>query len=231
VPGLAAETVLGLDNAPLTLPVAGVGSRVLAALMDSLLQLVLQIVWLVTVMMPGWRGSTTLGFVVWGIGAFLIDWAYYAGLEIAMHGRTLGKRIVGLRTVARHGGEASAGALMTRNLLRPADLLVGVPMMAIDPLSRRLGDRLAGTIVVYDRAPKDEPLLRRIPNGWQGDDVALVESLLRRVSELEPARADAMARRILDRLEREDPAFLERAGGRGDGPLMVLRRAFDVSEA
>jgi len=36
--GLAAETVLGLDNVPLDLPVAGVGPRVLAAFLDYLLQ-------------------------------------------------------------------------------------------------------------------------------------------------------------------------------------------------
>jgi uncharacterized RDD family membrane protein YckC len=198
--------------------------------MDGLFQFILQIVWMVAIVMPIWRGSTGAGFVIWGCGAFLIDWAYFAGFEVATHGRTPGKRIVGLRTVARHGGEASARALMIRDLVRPADVLVGVPLMAFDPLSRRLGDRLAGTIVVYDRPAKDEPALRRIPSGWHADEVALVESLLRRVSELEPVRADAMARKILERLEREDPAFLEGAGGRGDGPLMVLRRAFDVSE-
>jgi uncharacterized RDD family membrane protein YckC len=199
LPGLAAETVLGLDNAPLMLPVAGVGSRVLAALMDSIFQFLLQLVWLIVAMVPGWLATGAARFVIWGVGAFLIDWSYFAGLEVAMHGRTPGKRIVGLRTVSRNGGAASAGALMTRNLVRPADVLVGVPLMAIDPLARRLGDRLAGTIVVYDRAPKDEPLLRRIPNGWQAEDVALVESLLRRVPELEGPRADAMARRSYSR--------------------------------
>lgn len=40
---IAAETVLGLDNAPITFPIAGVGSRVLAAILDGLLQLSLQI--------------------------------------------------------------------------------------------------------------------------------------------------------------------------------------------
>ena len=44
--GIAAETVLGLDNVPLDLPLAGVGSRVLAAFLDYLLQFVVQIVWL-----------------------------------------------------------------------------------------------------------------------------------------------------------------------------------------
>lgn len=224
--------MLGLDNAALSLPAAGVGSRMLAASLDYLFQFVVQIVWLVVCFSwgsgPGSAGAWR--FVLYAAGAFAIDWVYFAGCEIAMHGRTLGKRIVGLRVVAASGGAASTGALLTRNLLRPVDILVGVPLMILDPLSRRLGDRLAGTIVVHDHAAKDEPLLRRIPKGWQADDVALVESLLRRAGDLESARAEAMASRVLARLEREEPAFLEGARGR-DGSLQTLRRAFGIGGA
>ena len=230
MPGIAAETVLGLDNAVLTLPVAGVGSRVLAAFLYELIQGVLQIAWAIACfsrfLFPG--SDTTWRFVAYAFGAFVLDWVYFAGLEIAMGGRTPGKKMVGLRVVSRSGGTASAGALLVRNLLRPVDLLVGVLLMALDPLARRLGDRLAGTLVVHDRAASDEPLLRRIPKGWQAEDVALVESLLRRLGDLEGSRADAMANRVIDRLEREEPSFLEGARG-GDGPVMVLRRAFGVA--
>jgi len=227
-PRIAVETVLGLDNAPLTLPVAGVGSRVLAAFLDGLIQGVLQIVWMIVCRGP--LGSLGLGWawrvVLYLCGAFLLDWAYFAGTEIAMRGRTPGKKFVGLRVVSRGGGTASVEALIVRNLLRSADLLVGVPLMILDPLSRRIGDRLAGTLVVHDRAT-EEPVLRRVPKGWQVEDVALVESLLRRADDLEAHRVEAMADRVIQRLEREEPSFLEGARG-GDGPVMTLRRAFDV---
>ncbi len=221
--------MLGLDNVPLALPVAGVGSRVLAAFLDGLFQMILQIVWLIASFSwaSGIDHASAWRFVLWGAGAFAIDWAYYAGSEIAMHGRTLGKKIVGLRVVAANGGAASVGSLLTRNLLRTVDILVGVPLMILDPLSRRLGDRLAGTVVVHDRASRDEPLLRRIPRGWQAGDIALVESLLRRAEDLETPRADAMASRILARLEREEPSFLEGARG-GTNPMETLRRAFGI---
>lgn len=218
--------MLGLDNAVLALPVAGVGSRMLAAFLDGLFQVVIQIVWLIVC----FSGSSAPGgwrFVVYAAGAFLVDWVYFAGSEIAMGGRTLGKRIVGLRVVTASGGSASAGSLLTRNLLRPVDLFVGVLLMILDPLSRRLGDRLAGTIVVHDRSAPDEPLLRRIPKGWQAHDVALIEALLRRADDLEAPRAEAMAERIVQRLAREEPAFLEGALGT-DGSLRTLRRAFGI---
>jgi uncharacterized RDD family membrane protein YckC len=227
-PGIAAETVLGLDNVPLDLPLAGVGSRVLAAFVDYLLQFLVQIVWFAVAFGTGSAVGEPVGaVVVYLAGAFAIDWAYFAGFEVALKGKTPGKKWVGLRVVTREGGTAGTSALLTRNLLRAVDVLVGVPMMAIDPLSRRLGDRLANTLVVHERPAGDEPVLRRIPRGWTGEDVALVESLLRRVGDLEPARADAMAHRIHERLAREEPGFLE-GHGAGDGPLMTLRRAFDV---
>jgi len=229
-PGIAVETVLGLDNVPLELPIAGVGSRVLAAFFDFLIQGAIQVIWALVFVVwssgNSGRGRAWL-IVTYLTGAFLIDWAYFAGTEVLMRGRTLGKKAVGLRVVSRSGGTAGAGALVTRNLLRLVDVVVGVPLMAIDPLARRLGDRLAGTLVVHDRMGADEPLLRRIPRGWQGGDVALVESLLRRAGDLEPARAEAMADRIISRLEREEPSFLEGARGT-DGSLMTLRRAFGV---
>jgi uncharacterized RDD family membrane protein YckC len=227
--GVAAETVLGLDNVPLVLPVAGAGPRVLAAFLDYLLQGLVQIVWLIVAMAalrPLGRG---VGFVViYLAGAFAIDWAYFAGTEIAMHGRTPGKKAIGLRVVTREGGTAGTSALLIRNLLRTVDVFVGVPMMMLDPLARRLGDRLANTIVVHDRPGAKELVARRVPRSWNAEDVALVESLLRRASDLEPARAEAMARQVLERLSRDDPAFLE--GERaGEEPLTALRRAFGVS--
>ena len=201
----------------------------LAASLDVLFQGILQFGWVLFAVIALSAFDRAVTLVVWVLGAFLIDWAYFAGTEILMHGRTPGKRIVGLRVVTREGGSASTGALLTRNLLRIVDLVVGVPLMAIDPLSRRLGDRLEGTIVVHDRPAAAEPLLRRIPKGWKAEDVALVESLLRRAGELEPARADQMAYRVVERLEREEPQFLEGARP-SDPPLEKLRRAFGYQE-
>ena len=219
--------VLGLDNAPLALDIAGVGSRVLAGFLDLLLQGLLQIAWAFVAFWMFSALRTAWTFVLYAIGAFLLDWAYFASSEIGMHGRTIGKRAVGLRVVSRTGGTAGAGSLLIRNLLRPADYLVGIPLMALDGLSRRLGDRLAGTVVVHAPKGREEPLLRRIPAGWQAADVALVESLLRRSGDLEPERGEAMAHRVLARLEREEPSFLDGARGT-DGFLRTLRRAFRV---
>ncbi len=203
----------------------------LAAFLDTLFQLAIQIVWVIVLFVTGFaRGLGGWMPVIYLTGAFAIDSAYFAGTEIAMGGRTPGKRIIGLRVVTRGGGTAGVGALLTRNLIRVVDVIVGVPLMAIDPLARRLGDRLAGTVVIHDRAVPAEPLLRRIPRGWQGEDVALVESLLRRAGDLEPARAEGMAARVIARLEREEPEFLG-SSGRAGGSVARLRQAFGVESS
>jgi uncharacterized RDD family membrane protein YckC len=77
-------------------------------------------------------------------------------LEMVTLGRTPGKKLSGLRVVSRGGGSITPRQAVTRNLLRFVDMLpayyaVGLASMASDRLRRRVGDRVAGTVVVVDR--------------------------------------------------------------------------------
>jgi hypothetical protein len=51
-------------------------------------------------------------------------------------------------------------------------------------------------------------MVTRVPRGWGSAEVAIVESFLRRAGDLEPVRAEAMARKLLGAIDRDDPAFL-----------------------
>src|SRR6202008_2402288 len=82
---------------------------------------------------------------------------YHIGLEIAMHGRTPGKRMAGVHIVARDGGSPSIGALLTRNVFRLVDslpLFYGVGLIAtlVTRDHVRIGDMAAGTLLAYERA-------------------------------------------------------------------------------
>ena len=227
------STVLSLDNVPVELPVARVGSRVLAALLDYLLLTLITLGWAVGSiglaaalgLRPGW------GVALVVVGAFLLDYLYFAGQEIALGGQTLGKRVFGLRVVARDGAAAGAGAILVRNLVRAIDVLVGVVLMGLDPLARRLGDRLAGTLVVHQRPATAELVLTRLPAGWGVAEARLVESFLRRAPELEPAARLALARRLERWVDERSPGFL--APGPADDPVLRLWQGFtgDVSAA
>jgi uncharacterized RDD family membrane protein YckC len=223
---LERESILGLDNIRLGLPVAGVGSRTLAGLVDYLVLGLVATAWVVLCAAIGWLdGDWGIALVV--VGLFLFEWGYFSILEVVTGGRTLGKRAVGLRVVTAEGAAPGAGALVTRNLVRSLDLLFGVPLMALDPLSRRLGDRLAGTVVVHDRRRGPEQLLGRTPPGWGAREVAVVEAFLARAGELDdPARSREMAGRLLARVERDAPGLLD--GVDRSDPVRALREALQV---
>ena len=220
-------TVLSLDNVPVELPVARIGSRVLAGVVDYVLLTVLLVAWVVGVVVFGSSVSLRPG---WGIailiaGMFLLKYGYFAGQEIALGGQTIGKRLFGLRVVGRDGAAAGAGALLVRNLVRIIDMVVGVLLMAVDPLARRLGDRLAGTLVVHQRpGAAEEILVARLPAGWGPNEVRVVESFLRRAGELEPDARHDLGRKLERWVDQRAPGFLP--GVPGADPVARLWRGF-----
>ena len=107
---------------------------------------------------------------IWLILFFVAFWGYQVIFEAGRRSATLGKRAMGLRVVAESGGRASLGSIMLRNVSRVADglpalsfagqageaLMIPVPCYLIGLLVclftrrfQRLGDIVAGTLVVY----------------------------------------------------------------------------------
>jgi uncharacterized RDD family membrane protein YckC len=229
VADLDRESILGLDNIRLALPVAGVGSRTLAAALDYLCLGVLVLLWallcafLLIPIMHTWAIAILL------FGVFLLEWGYFAGFEIATGGRTLGKMALKLRVVSSVGATPGPAALILRNLLRDVDLIVGVPLLALDPLSRRLGDRMAGTLVVHEQRATTGPwtTLGRTPPGWDAREVGITEAFLARAAGMpDVVQRDAMARQLLARVERDAPELLSGIDQRN--PVYALRRALAV---
>ena len=222
------EAVLALDNVRLDLPVAGAATRTLAAALDYLIVTVLTVAWVLggvgLAALFDFGTGAVIAVVI--VGIFLIQYGYFAAMELATGGQTVGKRALGLRVVTRDGARAGTAAILVRNVVRTIDVLIGVPMMMADTLSRRLGDRLAGTLVVHTEAATREVLVRRVPRGWTGAHVATAEEFLRRSADLEPPRAQAMARQLLAAIQRDDPALLD--GDASADPVGALRRALDA---
>jgi uncharacterized RDD family membrane protein YckC len=143
---------------------AGLGSRFLAALVDSLLLVLLQaiLLWLmfffiVRQLFSGPDAETwTLSLL--SLLAFLFFWGYYIFFEFIWNGQSPGKRLVGIRVIRRDGTPVTLSEVLIRNLVRLVDFLpsfygLGVVVMFADPRSRRLGDMAAGTLVIHDSGP------------------------------------------------------------------------------
>ncbi|MEM7051695.1 MAG: RDD family protein [Acidobacteriota bacterium] len=223
------ETVLGIDNIALELPIAGLGSRSLAVTIDYFLMTVINVALIFLLIFVGdelFDGGWIVALMA--LVGFLVHWGYFAVSEIVFGGQTLGKKALRLRVVTRQGGRPGIWALLIRNFIRVVDLIVGVPLIAFDPLARRLGDRLGGTLVVHGREPGHEVVLGRTPATWGSREVALAESFLRRSDELDRAQSILLARRLLRLVERDEPELL--AGANLEDPLEALRQALDVRE-
>ena len=202
--------ILGLDNVRLDLPLAGVGSRTLAAFLDHFLLFLLQALWLTAglVLLPRAGIGTGWMLATLGLGYFLLQWSYFAAFEIGLDGRTPGKQAVGLRVVSQRGGRSSKAAILVRNFLRPFDIVLGIPIMAVDRRSRRLGDFVAGTLVVHHRDQDEETTqLGRHPASWGAREVAVLEAFLRRAEVLDGGTARELADRLLRWIADSEPDF------------------------
>jgi uncharacterized RDD family membrane protein YckC len=73
-------------------------------------------------------------------------------------GQSIGKMVFGLRVVDLKGNAPSAGAIVLRNLLRVADVTLGLPLLIVflTPLRQRVGDLVAGTVVISREGEEEE---------------------------------------------------------------------------
>ena len=158
------------EQVDLRFPIAGIGSRFLAILLDQALQSVVffLIILLLYAASPKdvqtrvGASDPTLGTAAkWVVAAFilvlfLMQWGYFVLFEAFWHGQTPGKRVMKLRVLKDSGRSITLFESMTRNLVRIVDSLpslyvVGLIAMLSNRQNKRLGDFAAGTIVVHER--------------------------------------------------------------------------------
>jgi len=216
------------ENVSFGYDVAGIGSRFLAALVDTTLMLLLQVIIFGTLfLVVGGSEFFSSSAPAWMVGilsfiAFLFFWGYYIFFEVIWNGQSPGKRMVGLRVIRVDGTPVTAAEVVIRNLVRLIDFLpsaygVGVIAMFVNDKSRRLGDLAAGTVVVHDRAVQglDELAAARpqapstltasvpVPAGFplermKARELEILEEYMRRRAGL--SNRDALATQILHSL-------------------------------
>ena len=137
--------------------IAGIGSRFLAQILDSLVITVILIaITILAASLGGIFGSGELAILIEIILGFILLAGYFLVSEAAWNGQTLGKRAARLRVVGDHGEPVTLGQAAIRNLVRIVDFLpvfyaIGMLTLFINGRGKRLGDFAAGTLVVRDR--------------------------------------------------------------------------------
>lgn len=96
------------------------------------------------------------------VALFAVFWLYPIVCEGLFNGQTPGKRALDLRVVSSDGAPVGWLAACVRNLMRTVDMLpfgyaCGLVSSLADPWGRRLGDLVAGTMVVHAPKPRTLP--------------------------------------------------------------------------
>jgi uncharacterized RDD family membrane protein YckC len=229
------------EQVDLLLPVAGIGSRFIAILVDTVLQVVAELVLiLIFVLLVSASQRERLGDLSdtsgkWLVATlflfhFLLFWGYFALFEAFWNGQTPGKRLINIRVIKDSGRQITLFEALARNLLRVVDMippnfyLVGIITMLCNRQQKRLGDFVAGTIVIHERT-SEQPLLghnslsitasvypqtpvEHVPRvgGFQlpadavarlkAEDLNVIESFLARALDLDPSTRATIASRI-----------------------------------
>jgi uncharacterized RDD family membrane protein YckC len=217
-PSLAVATP---ERVALSLPVAGIGYRCLAYLVDLAL---LFLFWMVSYFTFSLLVSDVVGLLrglggllqtLVVVGLFATQWMYWTLAEVLMGGQTPGKRLLGIRVVRVDGSPVGPLESAVRNLCRVVDFLPGLYAtgcisMLLTRQHRRLGDLLAGTLLVREErfdldkymapatgesAASAAPATERLSAG----DVELILSFLSRARLLEPEVRMRLGTRLVER--------------------------------
>ncbi len=232
--------------------VAGPSRRFLAYLLDLIIcyTAFTVLAFLVMLIVIGMAAATNAAesAIAAGVGVLLvvlfgIQWVYFVVLE-AWRGRTPGKAALGLRVVSTTGRPIGFRAAALRNVLRAADALpltytagllsiAGLASMSTTRRFQRLGDLVAGTIVIIpERASVAAPLvlwppaqpyeLAQIPDDVRldADERLAIEMFLRRRARLGRARELELATMIAG-------PIADRFGFRGQDASRTLALLYD----
>lgn len=230
------------ESVELEFVLAGIGSRAWALFIDyNLLGLTLAGFWMLWGLfsyqlleyLNRQRTVEYAGLPNWLLAiAFLISFAIYVGyfvcLETLWQGQTPGKRLAKIRVIRDDGRPEQLAQATLRALLRPVDDLmwVGAFLIMFGKQEKRLGDLVAGTVVVQEERPNTSTHFTLSDNAQEvadqllqvadlsrllPDDFAVVREYLQRRSLMESkAREQAnlqLARQVKDVIALEKLPF------------------------
>lgn len=186
------------EGVALHLPAAGPVPRALAWVIDFAVRMAVLMVAGMLLALLG-RAGAGLNLIV----MFLVYWAYPIVLETLWNGQTVGKRALKLRVVSADGAPVGWLAAIVRNLLRTVDMLpfgymAGLVASLADPHGRRLGDMVAGTLVVHDErerghAPAPANAVMAPPVALRPAEQMAIVAFGERAPRLTPARQAELA--------------------------------------
>jgi uncharacterized RDD family membrane protein YckC len=214
------------EQTSLEFAIAGIGSRFLALALDTVIQAAVSTVLILAfalsfALLPTGRFALSQQWIVaiLVLVIFSFYYGYFALFEAIWNGQTPGKRAAKIRVIKESGRPITPAESVARNMMRIVDQLpifygIGIASVLLSKQNKRLGDFVAGTVVVHERGLQDiKPLwqtatlpaaLKYGSERLSAEDFALVESFLNRrdalASDVRFRMAEQIANRIKPRL-------------------------------
>jgi uncharacterized RDD family membrane protein YckC len=220
---VARERVITGEAVEVELPLARLGTRTIALLIDILVQFTLGLIlaWAITVLFVSFRADQAIAAAAFVGLVVLVFLIWPVTFETLSRGRSPGKFAMGLRVVRDDGGPIRFRHALVRGLVSlviewPGLLAPGVSLVAgawillLSPRAKRIGDLAAGTIVLQERIPGRGRYVAAMPPAlapWAAsldltgvnDDLALtVRQFLSRAHELLPGPRAAIGQQLAE---------------------------------
>jgi len=202
------------EGVDLQLRIASSGLRLGALVIDLVILTVGLTLFTLLMVWVGVGSQSDIAIAVWMLGAFVLRTFWFVGFELGSRAATPGKRLMGIRVVARDGGRLTADAVVARNLIRELELFLPLTMMSVgaaeDMVSgwtviagviwsltlslfllfnrdrMRMGDLIAGTwVVMAQRAKLDRDIATESGDAIRFTDAELAVYGIYELQELE----------------------------------------------
>lgn len=198
------------ERVAVDLPVAGLGTRAMAYGLDvgMLWSALLVVYFALSFWVPDPVGAvlelSSLVRTLSAAAVFAALWIYWTAMETLWNGQTPGKRLLRIRVVKADGSNVTLFTSAVRNLMRVIDFMpacypVGLITMLVDKQHRRLGDIVAGTVLVREEQV-DLSKYEQVKADLAVNELELATSYLARFSNFETAAQLRVGRLLAGKL-------------------------------
>lgn len=217
-PAGARDALVTGDAVVLDLRTASFAVRMVSAAIDGVLQLLLLVGSSIGLVWAAERSGLDDGFVAAGVvsTSVLAYIGYPVLCELLLHGRSVGRLVMGTRVVRDDGGPVHMRQSLLRAVMAMLEIwstsgAIALTCSVIDRRSRRVGDLLAGTVVIQERMRGLTPARAEVPDSLRewvaGADVGRlplplmqdIRSFLPRAGTINPESRRQLSRDLLHR--------------------------------
>ncbi len=149
-------TITTPQNTEIEYELGSLGDRIVGAIIDWLIIIAYVIVIMATFVfgrLQNFSGTSQILLVVFALPAVFYDLAS----ELLLNGQSLGKKVMGIKVISLSGEQPSFSPYLNRWVFRLVDFtissnMVGLIMVAATEKKQRLGDLIAGTVLVKTKS-------------------------------------------------------------------------------